>query len=241
MSFDDKFFSGAKGLLLAIAAVLVGCATQPTIQPDETLPMYGQPEVIRSDEQKRADEDFIKQAAASFSGSRERASTALWREGEALISHGNLDFAMKRYNQSWLLNMNNYRPYWGFGRVMAQREKPDEAIRYLEKSLQLIDDPYQKVALLSDIAMVYSQKAFYTPIENATERARYFALANQSFEESTHMDATYPNSWRGWARSLYFEGRYAEAWGKVKKVRELNASIPTSLIKNLEEKMPEPR
>lgn len=235
------YFLVPRGCCLRSLLFLVGCATQPTIQPDEILPMYGQPEVLRSNEQKRADEDFIKQATASFSGSRERASTALWREGEALISHGNLDFAMKRYNQSWLLNPNNYLPYWGFGRVMAQQEKPDEAIRYLEKSLQLIDDPYQKVALLSDIAMVYSQKAFYTPIENATERARYFALANQNFEESIRMDATYPNSWRGWARSLYFEGRYAEAWGKVKKVRELNAPVPTSFIKNLEEKMPEPK
>jgi len=179
--------------------------------------------------------------ATSHFGTREKASTAFWHEGDGQLEHGHLDYAMKRYNQSWLLNPNNYQPYWGFGRVMAQREKPDEAIHYLEKSLQLIDEPYQKVALLSDIAMVYSQKAFYTPIENTKERAQWFALANQNFEESTRMDASYANSWRGWARSLYFEGRYSDAWDKVKKAKALNAPFPPKFINSLEEKMPEPK
>ena len=149
--------------------------------------------------------------------------------------------AMKRYNQSWLLNPKNYQPYWGFGRVMAQQEKPDEAIRYLEKSLQLIDDPYQKVALLTDAAMAYSEKAFFTPVENTKERAQLFAMANHYFEESAHMDAGYPNVWHGWARSLYLEGKYADAWDKVKKAKALKADFPLKFIKSLEEKLPEPK
>ncbi|MBI3221630.1 MAG: hypothetical protein HYZ46_00760 [Nitrosomonadales bacterium] len=241
MGFNDRLLFVAKRLIFVASIVLSGCAMQPTIRSDEILPMYGQPEAIRSDEQKWADEEFIKQAAASFSGSRERASTALWREGEEQVDRGNLDFAMKRYNQSWLLNPNNYRPYWGFGRVLAQKEKPDEAIAQLERALQLIDDPYQKVALLSDRGMVYSQKAFYTNAENKRELAHWFELANASFEESTSMDASYKNSWFGWARSLYFEGRYAEAWVKVKKARELGVSFPISFIKSLGEKMTEPQ
>ncbi len=241
MRFIGGFGIGVKCLRWSAVIILAGCATQSAVQPDEILPMYGQPGIARSAEQLRHDEEFIKQAAASFSGSRERASIALWREGDAKMSRGNLDLATKFYNQSWLLNPNNYQPYWGFGRVMAQREKPDEAIRYLEKSLQLIDDPYQKVALLSDTAMVYSQKAFYTPKDNAAERERWFQVANRNFEQSTRMDASYPNSWRGWARSLFMEGRYSEAWDKVKKARALGASFPPSFIKSLEEKMPEPK
>ncbi len=241
MRFVGRFCVGVKWLWCAVVIILAGCATQSALQPDEILPMYGQPGVARSAEQKRHDEEFIKQAAASFSGSRERASTALWREGDAQMSRGNFELAMKFYNQSWLLNPNNYQPYWGFGRVMAQREKPDEAIPHLEKSVQLIDDPYQKVALLSDMAMVYSQKAFYTPKENTGERGRWFQLANRNFEESIRMDASYPNSWRGWARSLFMEGRYSEAWEKVKKTRALGASFPPSFMKSLEEKMPEPK
>jgi len=37
------------------------------------------------------------------------------------MSEGNLDYAMRRYNQSWLLNPNNYQPYWGFGRILLQQ------------------------------------------------------------------------------------------------------------------------
>jgi hypothetical protein len=94
--------------------------------------------------------------------------------------------------------------------------------------------------LVSDIGMVYSQKAFYTSVENPKERTQWFALANKSFEESIRMDASYPNSWRGWARSLYLEGRYSEAWQKVKKAQELGATLPPSFIKSLAEKMPAP-
>ncbi|HET7832546.1 MAG TPA: hypothetical protein VFK88_06235 [Gallionella sp.] len=241
MRFVGRFCVGVKRLWCSVVIILAGCATQSAVQPDEILPMYGQPGMARSAEQQRHDEEFIKQAEANFSGSRERASTALWREGDAQMSRSNFDLAMKLYNQSWLLNPNNYQPYWGFGRVMAQREKPDEAIPHLEKSLQLIDDPYQKVALLSDMAMVYSRKAFYTPKENTKERGRWFQLANRNFEESTRMDSSYPNSWRGWARSLFMEGRYSEAWDKVKKARALGASFPPSFMKSLEEKMPEPK
>lgn len=228
-------------LIVAITAILFGCATQSTILPDEILPMYGQPGIVRSNEQKQSDEELIKQKTASFSGSRERASIALWREGEQFMSRGNLDLAMKYYNQSWLLNPDNYQPYWGFGRVLAQKENPNEAIPQLERAAELINDPYQKVALVSDLGMVYSQKAFYTPEKNANDRAHWFELANKSFEESTRMDANYENSWRGWARSLYFEGRYSEAWQKVKKAKELGANIPPSFIKLLTVKMPEPQ
>ena len=68
----------------------------------------------------------------------------------------------------------------------------------------------------------------------------YFSLANRYFEESTKLDSTYANSWRSWARSLYFEGRYAEAWQKVSAARALGAQFPPQFIKALEEKMPEP-
>jgi hypothetical protein len=65
--------------------------------------MYGQPEIPRPDFLKKADEVFIKQAVAGL-GSREKASEAWWLEGEKYMAQGNLDFAMRRYNQSWLLN-----------------------------------------------------------------------------------------------------------------------------------------
>ncbi len=201
--------------------------------------MYGQPEVPRPDFLKKADEDFIKQATAGF-GSREAASKAWHAQAEKFMREGNLDYAMRRYNQSWLLNPDNYQPYWGFGRVVAEQNKLDDAIVYLEKSKTLCDDDYQRVALLADIGTIYSYKADSIPEERRDERVRYFTLANQNFIESTNLDQHYSTSWLHWSESLFREGKYAEAWEKLKRARSLGEKENATYLKNLEQKMPDP-
>jgi tetratricopeptide (TPR) repeat protein len=220
--------------------VLSGCVTTGGTRIDN-VPMYGQPTIERPEVLKRADEEFIKQASEGIGG-REKASVVWWMQGDKFMAEGNLDYAMRRYNQSWLLNPNSFRASWGFGRVLLEQGQLDESLKHLEKATQLVDDQYQKVALLADTATAYSVKANRTVTENSKERAKYFALANQHYEESTKLDPNYPNSWRSWARSLYFEGRFAEAWGKVKTARSLGApEFPPQFIKALEEKMPQPK
>jgi len=201
--------------------------------------MYGQPAIERPEALKRADDEFIKKASEGLGG-REKAGVAWWMQGERFMREGNRDYAMRRYNQSWLLNPNSFRPYWGFGRVLSERGKLDESIKYLEKANQLVDDEYQKVALLADTGSVYSMKA-NSSANDSKERERYFSLANRYLEESTKLDPTFPNSWFFWARSLYFEGRFAEAWQKVKAARSRGAQISPQFLKALEEKMSEPR
>lgn len=229
-------------VLLGIASSLSGCITMPSGGTRiDNVPMYGQPEIERPEALKRADEEFIRQASAGFGG-REKASIAWWREGDKYMAQGNLDYAMRRYNQSWLLNPNGFSAYWGFGRVMLEHGRLDDSIKYLERAVQLVDDPYQKVALFADTATAYSVKADRTGADNPQERGRYFALANQYFTESTKLDPGYPNSWRSWARSLYFEGRYADAWDRVKMARSRGApEFPPQFIRALEEKMPQPQ
>jgi tetratricopeptide (TPR) repeat protein len=224
--------------IFAAVSFLSGCVTTGATRIDN-VPMYGQPAIERPEALKLADEAFIK-AASEGIGGREKASVAWWMEGDKYMREGNLDYAMRRYNQSWLLNPNSFRPYWGFGRVLLEQGQLDESIKHLEKAVQLVDDEYQKVALLTDTASVYSVKA-NSRASGSNERAKYFLLANQLLEESTKLDSTYPNSWRTWARSLYFEGRFAEAWQKVNAARSRGAQFQPQFIKALEEKMPEPK
>lgn len=230
----------AHALTLFVAAlVTTSCATDDVARIDN-IAMYGQPAIPRPDFLKTGDEEFIKQAVAGF-GSREAASRAWWAQGERFMNQGNLDYAMRRYNQSWLLNPNNYQPYWGFARVMSERDKLDEAIEYFEKAKQLCDDSYQRIALLSDLGTTYSYKAASLPPEKQTERARYFEQANLQFAESTKLDSTYSNSWLRWSQSLYRETKYADAWEKLKKARSHGARNTEAFAGRLREKMPEPQ
>jgi len=225
-----------KYLTLFLSAVLLaGCATtSPTNMQTriDNIPMYGQPDIERPDYAKKADNDFIQGNINEF-GTRENASKAWYAIGEKFMREGNLDYAMRRYNQSWLLNPDNYQPYWGFARVLMQQNRISEALFYLEKSASLIDEPYQEVALLSDLGSAYTFKAKEDP--------SFYKKANKVFQKSTEMDATYPNSWKRWAYSLYDQGKYSESWRKVIKYEELTSrNFPAQFIEKLSQKLSRP-
>ena len=176
--------------VFCVTIVIVGCTTLSGGQRIDNVPMYGQPEIQRPDPWKKADAEFIQNALELFKGDREKASKAWAQEADSFFRKGDLDYAMRRYNQAWLLNENNYQPYWGFGQVMIMRGKTDEAIKYYEKAKTHIDDDYQKPALFTDLGIAYLQKARGITSDQEL-RSKYFALANNYFRKSSELDSTY--------------------------------------------------
>jgi len=173
---------------------------------------------------------------------RQAASSAFVTQGWTAVRSGQLDVAMQRFNQGWLLNPKNYAAFWGFGAVLSQRGKLAEALEHLETARQLIDDPTQRAALLCDLGAVHSEYATRLPAERQLERAQLFVLANSRFTESLENDPKFAPSWREWAISLYDQERYSEAWVKVKQARENRAEpFPPDFLKKLSAKMPEPK
>lgn len=222
-------------IYLLLTILVTACASSNGVRIDN-IPMYGQPKVDRPPELKQADKDFIKDVTNAIPD-RNEASKRWWAQAEKFMAQGDLDFAMRRYNQSWLLDPNNYQPYWGFARVSLEQGKTAEAIEFLSKAKDLIDDPFQEVALLADTGTAYTLMAEAITGE---ERDHYFSLANKNFLASTELDPKYANSWRRWAFSLFEQGRYLEAWAKVKRARELNAQpFPKPFISALSQKQPE--
>ena len=207
----------------------------------DRMPMFGQPKIVRPENLKKADEDFIRDSTLRF-GSRAAGSNALVMQGWTAIRAKQSDAAMQRFNQAWLLNPKNYRVFWGFGALMSERGKLPEALEYLETARELIDDPAQRVALLCDLGTVHSEYAARLPANRQLERAQHFVLANSRFTESLENDPKYAMSWREWAISLYEQERYSEAWVKVKQARENRAEpFPPDFLEKLSAKMPEPK
>ena len=205
------------------------------------LPMFGQPKIVRPENLKKVDEDFIRDSTLRF-GSRAAGSNSFAAQGWTAIRAKQPDVAMQRFNQAWLLNPKNYRVFWGFGALMSERGRLAEALEHLEMARQLIDDPAQRVALLCDLGTVHSEYAVRLPADRQLERAQHFVLANSRFTESLENDPKYAMSWREWAISLYDQERYSEAWVKVKQARENRAEpFPPEFLKKLSAKMPEPK
>jgi len=234
----EKIVALALGIVVSCGSVFA--AEQTPANPD-TLPMFGQPKVARSDSQKQTDEAFIRDNALRYK-TRQAASNAFAAQGWTAIRAKQLDAAMLRFNHAWLLNPKNYGAFWGFGAVLTERGRLLEAIDQLETARELIDDPAQRPALLADLGNVHSEYAARLGNDKQLERAHHFVVANSRFTESLENDPKFASGWRDWAMSLYDQERYSEAWIKAKRARELKAEpFPPEFLKKLSAKMPEPK
>lgn len=222
-------------MIFALGAALA----MAQVQPGDNLPMYGQPGIVRSDAQKKADAAFARQATTKY-GSPGAASRVWAGQGWSAMRVGKPDIALEQFNRAWLLNSKNYQVFWGFGAVLSEQGKLEAAVEQLSVASQLIDEPAQKAALLSDLGSVYSELAASLPQDKQLDRAQYFVRANQSFAESLELDPNYAPSWKEWAVSLYRQERYSEAWIKAKRATELKAEpFPANFLNDLRKKNPE--
>ena len=222
---------------LCATLLISGCATTPAGPRIDNVPMYGQPQIVRPDFLRQADEQFIREAVAGF-GTREKASDIWWAQAEAFMAQNNLDFAMRRYNQAWLLNQNNFKAYWGFARVLLAQGAIEPAFVHLEKAMILCADNFQRPALLSDAGSAYSNKASSLVLK---DRDDLFQKADSFFEQALKIDSSYGNAYKRWAISLYHQEKYSEAWIKIAEARRRpDANIPPAFLRALKSKMPEP-
>jgi tetratricopeptide (TPR) repeat protein len=217
-------------------ALLAGCAAPPSGPRIDNVPMYGQPDIPRPDFLKQADADFIAKAASGFGGDRKAASRAWAEEGARYLAQKDLDHAMRRYNQAWLLDDSNYEAYWGFGRVMVEASHFDDGVKFTKQAVELCHDAFQLPAVYSDLGVAYSYSADALPADRAAERSAAFASANEAFSRSVELDPKYGNAWRRWTISLAMERRYSEAAEKAKRARELGAPpIPFHILQEIED------
>ena len=217
--------------------VLAGCATPPSGPRIDNLPMYGQPAITRPDFLKKADADFVTKATSGFGGDRRVASKAWAEQATRYLEQHNFDYAMRRFNEAWLLDDANYEAYFGFGRIMVETNHFDDAVKFISRAMELCQDAKQIPALHSDLGVAYSYRAEAMSRDHPSERAAAFALANGQFEKSVSLAPDYGKAWRRWAISLMYEEKFAEALEKVRKAKETGAPpMPPAVLSTLKEK-----
>ncbi|MBI5429325.1 MAG: hypothetical protein HY938_02580 [Nitrosomonadales bacterium] len=221
---------------IVAATILTACASTPPHL--DLVPMYGHPEVERSSEQKKADEAFIKSVTATL-GSREKAGVAYYKWGTEHRDKGETADAMRRFNQSWLLNPDSYLPYWGFGDLLLAQGKAAEAEKHYEKALALVGAAGAKPKLLVAASGAYTARG--NAEVDKVKAGRFFEKANSLLNEAVTLDQKNGYAYKTWAKSLYLEGHYKEAWDMVKKSRGLEGGeISPGFLEKLARQMPEP-
>jgi tetratricopeptide (TPR) repeat protein len=96
-------------------------------QPDNTKPMYG--EVPKSAEYKKLDEDFLNETIKQF-GTLDSSVMSYIDYGWRYFYNNDLKTAMKRFNQSWLLNPEFPDSYFGFAALLEMEGKKVESQRF---------------------------------------------------------------------------------------------------------------
>lgn len=226
-------------LLLGLLGTVDGATAAKSDRVDN-LPMYGQPQLARPPAMKKADAAFVKKVIKDFGPDLRAASNAWCEVGADFLQKGNLDFALRRFNQAWLLDPKNYEPFWGFGRAMLELDRFDEAVTHFETALSLCDDERQRVALLSDAATAFSYQAKLSASLTQEQRDAAFAKADRYYEECTRRDPSYANGWLRWAMALEREGKFEHAWVKVRRAQAAGASVPPPFLELLRKHVPEP-
>jgi tetratricopeptide (TPR) repeat protein len=231
---------GLRNLTLFVITLCVTAVVRPqalTLRIDN-VPMYGQPQILGSEELKIQDKRFITEAVAGL-GSREVASNVWWKQGEEFLSQRNLDMAMRRYNQAWLLNPNSFKPYWGFARILLEGDKLVDAIAQFDRAVALVDDRREEPALLTDAA---SARTYLAKNQmSADERRVVFSEAAALYKRAIQADPDYGNAYKRYAMCLYSQGDYETAWSMVREARKRQGVIiPPSFLEALRKAIPEP-
>ncbi len=228
-------------VVLLVAVLLSGCMTVAEKEAIEALPMYGQPELARSDYLKSEDAAFIKQTSFRYRGDVKQASRDWVKRADGLLHMGDTDAAMRHFNQAWLLDPENYQVYWGFGRVLVEKRQFSQAAHFLDRALAMVNDPYQKPALLTDRGTVYSLQGEQAREMASGQQTDLFAAANARFAEALALDETYLPVWQRWAQSLYRQGEYASAWEKIHQARQRGVTrFSRVFLRDLADRLPEP-
>jgi tetratricopeptide (TPR) repeat protein len=200
-------------------------------QDQNLLPKYGSSP--KSDSLKAADAAFIKAIDDEYHGDRSKASTDLAARGWQYLSQRNLEDAMRRFNQAWLLNNSNGIALWGMAAAQASLGKTDDSLKLFAEAENLIDDNTNfSIDYAKAVGMAGAQHQDDALLNNAYKRFQ------RIYEKAPQNTLNLEN----WAITLFRAGSYPEAWAKVKLAEATpgKGNLDPRFIAALESRMPRP-
>ena len=219
--------------LMLLSAMGVSHAQKTRI---DEAPMYGGMDRSAIPELKAADDKLIADTTQQW-GSREKASLAFADQGFRFYARDQLDMAMRRFNQAWLLDPNNPHAYWGFGAVLHDQDRMCDAMSHYEKALSF---NHYISGLYPDAGRAISLCGVQNKALSDEERQKLFTRADALYREAAEKDQNKGYVYVSWATVNYWRSDYAQSWRAVKKAQEHGAQLPPRFLSMLKTKMAEP-
>jgi tetratricopeptide (TPR) repeat protein len=231
-------------IILLLTLLLVGCVVvqnDPRLRSIDQVPMYGGMDRQSVPELKKADEAFIESVSSAFGG-RERAAKRWVDQAFAFYNHGDLDMAMKRFNQAWLLDPKNPEVYWGFGAVLHDRGLAFGAYDMEMRAYKL---GFREVSFLADLGRVSALRVVADASDakelSQKQRTAYIAESEGYYEEAIKGGEKLGYIYDSWSSARFWAGDYPGAWEKLKIAKAHGAGANERFLTMLSQKMPEPK
>jgi hypothetical protein len=205
--------------------------------PIDQVPMYGAMDRSRIPSLKKGDENLIKNGIKGF-GTREKAADAWFSVGWNFYRSDDLQNAMRRFNQAWLLNPHDPKPFWGFAMVLHDRGKAIEAEKHVAKAFAL---GLRDATFLADYGRISTVAIVEDPNLPADTKAAYLKTSDEMYALAEQADPTNEYLYASWSTAMFWRGDYPRAWEKIHKQRQLGGQPNQNFIKLLSGKMPEPK
>ena len=220
--------------------LLAGCASvqnDPRLRSIDQVPMYGGMDRSLVPELKKADEAFIESTSSAFGG-RERASKRWVEQGFTFYNRDELEMAMRRFNQAWLLDPKNPEVYWGFGAVMHDRGLAFGAYDMEMRAYKL---GFRDAGFLADLGRVAALRTVEAKDLSPEQRTAFVAESESYYQEAIKSGEKLGYIYDSWSSAKYWVGDYMGAWEKMKIARANGAPANARFLAMLTQKMPEPK
>ncbi len=222
-------------LFVCTLCLIATAVCQPDKQPSverNLLPKYGS--LPKTDWQKEADEKFISGMKKDYRGDLKKASDDMAARGWQHLRAGDSADAMRRFNQSWLLNNNNGYALWGMAAIEADAGKFDESLKLFAEAEKFVGGEVNfSVDYANAVATAGVKRRNQTLLDDAFNR----------FERIYQMAPQNTRNLKNWAVTLFSLGRYSEAWAKVKLAEATpnKAALDPQFLEALQARMPRPK
>jgi tetratricopeptide (TPR) repeat protein len=215
-----------------LAATLILSTGLALAQEVNLLPKYGL--LPKPDWQQAADAKFIAAMDEEYHGDRTKASMDMSAYGWQYLSKGDLDAAMRRFNQAWLLNNSNGTALWGMAAVEASWGKSDESLKLFAEAEKFSGGEI-------NFSVDYAKAIGMAGVKRKND-----ALLKDAFDRFEHIYQQAPQNTKNlqnWAMILYSKKRYAEAWEKAKLAEATpdKAQLDPRFVAALQSRMPRPQ
>jgi tetratricopeptide (TPR) repeat protein len=217
---------------ILLTAALILCANVVHADDRNLLPKYG--DLPLTAIEKEINDKFVSGMDGDYHGDLKKASMDMTMRGWQYLAAGDLDDAMRRFNQAWLLNKKNGTALWGMAAVEASSKKYDE-------SLKLFAEAEQFVGSEINFSVDYAKA-----VGKAGAAQKDDALLKDAFDRFERVYQKAPQNTlnlQNWAMTLYGIGKYSEAWAKVKLAETTpnKNQLDPRFIAALQARMPRPQ